>query len=288
MGWGGFTYFIGFDFCTHRRSHFLSVWRQHIPRNLTCSLLCWAGCSAWVHTLLINYPPGTGRQLFPRWFWGDSTDSLHSVCESKKKRAMQVCLWLWSVSRGKIVWMLKMAYLGKLSPPSHPNRLFRFILVSFRSCFVSFLFRFANYHKPFRTGFPAREASENGTRIHYWTNDGHYIFRHAIQKSLTQFTGSGCQAKTYQSKVLVDGVVGRDWCWFRIVYCCSFCQLCFCVLNLAEKRQTLFVPKITVIVAGIVIDLFCFMCRPKCCCWVAVLWFQFEGKTLAELHVCWY
>ena len=91
------------------------------------------------------------------------------------------------------------------APPSHPNRLFRFILVSFRSCFVSFLFRFANYHKPFRTGFPAREASENGTRIHYWTNDGHYIFRHAIQKSLTQFTGSGCQAKTNQSKVLVDG-----------------------------------------------------------------------------------
>ena len=110
---------------------------------------------------------------------------------------------------------------------------------------------------------------------------------HAILDRWHNLQAVAAKRRHIRVKVLVDDVVGRDWCWFRIVYCSPFVT-CVSVLNLAEKRQTLFVPKITVIVAGIVIDLFCLLCRPKCCSWVAFLWFQFEGKTLVELHVCWY
>ena len=88
---------------------------------------------SWAYTLLINYPLGIGKQLFPRWFWGDSTDSSHSVCESKKKRAMQ------SLSLAVVCFPWKNSLdaedglSGEVPLPT---------LVSFRS------FRFANYHKP--------------------------------------------------------------------------------------------------------------------------------------------
>ena len=86
---------------------------------------------------------------------------------------------------------------------------------------------------------------------------------------------SGCQAKTLEQTFWWIDVVGRDCCWFRIVYCLSFCQ----VLSLAEKRQR---PAVCAKNSSWLIDFIVYFLQtqPR-----SGHLFYFEGKIIAELHV---